>query len=90
MYACLITANVIVFIAGTLLTVIFIIFIACIGSLAICMAVFAVIAYFGFAQIYGFFGMDRHRDSFIKFLQQNSRIGDADRAGTANSEPSRT
>lgn len=84
-FACLITAKRIICIAGTLLTVIFMIFFACIGSLVISMAVLAVIAYFGFAQIYGFFGMDRHRESFIKFVQQNRRTSDA---GTANSEPS--
>ncbi|KAL7744108.1 hypothetical protein ACLKA6_009094 [Drosophila palustris] len=56
---------------GTLLTVVVMIFLACIASLAVAVAVFAVVAYFGFSQISGFLGMDRHRDSFIKFMQQN-------------------
>jgi len=59
------------FVTGTLLTVVVMIFLACIGSLAIAVAVFAVVAYFGFSHIYGFFGMDRHRDAFIRFMQQN-------------------
>ncbi|EDV95258.1 GH17846 [Drosophila grimshawi] len=56
---------------GTVLTVILIIFLACIASLTIGVVLFAVIAYFGFAQIYEFFGMERHRDALITFMQQN-------------------
>lgn len=47
------------------------IFFACIGSLAIAFLVFTVVAYFGFSQIYGFFGMERYRDAFLRFLQEN-------------------
>ncbi|EDW65207.2 uncharacterized protein Ldaf1 [Drosophila virilis] len=62
---------------GTLLTVILMIFLACISSLAIAVAVFAIIAYFGFSQFYLFFGMERHRDAFIKFLKANMSTANA-------------
>ncbi|XP_034118792.1 uncharacterized protein LOC117577904 isoform X2 [Drosophila albomicans] len=55
---------------GTLLTVVLMIFLVCIASLAIAVAVFAVVAYFGFSQIHEFFGLSRHRDAFVKFVQE--------------------
>lgn len=71
------------------MTVIFMIVFACIGCFTVSVAVFVVIAYFGFAQIYGFFGIDRHRDSFIKFVQQNRRVSDG-KAGIKKTEPPTT
>ncbi|KAH8300613.1 hypothetical protein KR044_011997 [Drosophila immigrans] len=69
----LITFTGILVLEGTLLTVVVMIFLACLGSLAIAVAVFAVVAYFGFSQIYDFFGLHRHRDAFVKLMQETRR-----------------
>ncbi|KAH8395699.1 hypothetical protein KR222_009939 [Zaprionus bogoriensis] len=86
--AMLITFTGILVLEGTLLTVIFMIFLACIGSLAVSFAVFVLVAYFGFAQIFSFLGMERYRDSFIRFVQQNSHAGDANGAVPVDSSSS--
>ncbi|TDG42002.1 hypothetical protein AWZ03_011576 [Drosophila navojoa] len=74
----LITFTGILVLEGTLLTFVFMIFFACIGSLAIAFLVFAVVAYFGFSQIYRFLGIERYRDAFLRFLQENISAATAD------------
>ncbi|XP_017006495.3 uncharacterized protein Ldaf1 [Drosophila takahashii] len=58
---------------GTLLTIVSMVFFACLGGFAIIVPLFgvaAVAAYFGFAQVYGLCdGMERHKSALVKFVR---------------------
>ncbi|KAH8289457.1 hypothetical protein KR054_005419 [Drosophila jambulina] len=59
---------------GTLLTIVSMVFFACLGGFVIMVPLFgvaAVAAYFGFSQVYGLYdGMERHKINLLKMLRE--------------------
>ncbi|KAH8245281.1 hypothetical protein KR032_007825 [Drosophila birchii] len=59
---------------GTLLTIVSMVFFACLGGFIIMVPLFgvaAVAAYFGFSQVYGLYdGMERHKVNLLKMLRE--------------------
>ncbi|KAH8343175.1 hypothetical protein KR059_005979 [Drosophila kikkawai] len=59
---------------GTLLTIVSMVFFACLGGFIIMVPIFgvaAVAAYFGFSQVYGLYdGMERHKVNLLKMLRE--------------------
>ncbi|EDV45535.1 uncharacterized protein LOC6555653 [Drosophila erecta] len=80
---------------GTLLTIVSMVFFACLGGLAIMVPLFgvaAVAAYFGFAQVYGLCdGMELHKSAWVKFFRdQRKAIDPPPASGTITNEPTPT
>ncbi|XP_017112830.1 uncharacterized protein LOC108136272 [Drosophila elegans] len=82
---------------GTLLTIVSMVFFACLGGFAIIVPLFgvaAVAAYFGFAQVYGLYdGMERHKSALVKFVRDQRRTYDSPLSpppATISEEPTST
>ncbi|KMZ07747.1 uncharacterized protein LOC6724898 isoform X1 [Drosophila simulans] len=79
---------------GTLLTIVSMVFFACLGGLVIMVPLFgvaAVAAYFGFAQVYGLCdGMELHKNAWVKFFRDQRKAGDPPPAVTITDEPTPT
>ncbi|XP_017054907.1 uncharacterized protein LOC108097240 [Drosophila ficusphila] len=62
---------------GTLLTIVSMVFFACLGGFVIMVPIFGVAvvaAYFGFAQVYGLYdGMERQKSALIKFVRDQRK-----------------
>ncbi|XP_016982311.1 uncharacterized protein LOC108046876 [Drosophila rhopaloa] len=65
---------------GTLLTIVSMVFFACLAGFAIIVPLFgvaAVAAYFGFAQVYGLYdGIERHKSALVKFVRDQRKTYD--------------
>ncbi|XP_032581945.1 uncharacterized protein LOC6616052 isoform X3 [Drosophila sechellia] len=79
---------------GTLLTIVSMVFFACLGGLVIMVPLFgvaAVAAYFGFAQVYGLCDeMELHKNAWVKFFRDQRKAGDPPPAVTITDEPTPT
>ncbi|BFG01097.1 uncharacterized protein DMAD_00933 [Drosophila madeirensis] len=75
---------------GTLLTIVSMMFFACLGGFAIMVPVIGVVtvgAYFGFAQVYGLYdGKDRTKTAFTRFVKDPPKQRDAVPTSVAISE----
>lgn len=80
---------------GTLLTIVSMVFFACLGGLVIMVPLFgvaAVAAYFGFAQVYGLCdGIEIHKSAWVMFFRDQRKAGDPPPAAvTITDEPTST